>query len=158
MSNATAGRRAARGLAVITVATLVGLATASSAQASDWGGYANPAWASCGSNFVVASTLVYDQRGGAMGRLSIKWSRGCPGNYAHYTPNYTQFVGMSIHSQRPPHNKAGTDEWTAGNVYTYVIRLANSSDRVCAYIDTKEDTTWSWNPANARKAAAVLCA
>lgn len=90
-----------------------------------------------------------------MGRLSIKWSNGCPGNYAHYTPNYGQIVGMSIHSQRPPYNKAGTDERTSDNVWTYVIKLANSSDRVCAYIDVKKDTTWSFDY---RKGSAVLCA
>lgn len=129
------------------VASLVGAAlmlTPTNAYASDWGGYANPADWWCGSNYVVRSTPVYGKAADGswwkMGDLQIKWSNGCPGNYARYATSNgfpAGYVGISIHAQASPYNKAGADEWSQYTVFTRVIRLANSSDRVCAYMDTR---------------------
>lgn len=113
----------------------------SPAQASDWGGYANPA-DRCGTNYVVKQTDVYTSvvNGVAkyVGKLQIKWSNGCPGNYARFEAapgERPSWIGISIHSQKPPYNQAGADEYNTTVAYTKVIQLASSSDVVCAYVD-----------------------
>lgn len=137
------------------------LVGATPASASDWGGYTNPAYRVCGSNYPVASKLVYNKDKTLAGRLHIKWSNGCPGNYALFEPaGAVWYVKLSIHSQMPPHNKAGTDEDHpgSGNVWTYVIKLNRSTDRVCAYVDVWGGKWYSSPWLNAPSASAALCA
>ncbi len=125
-------------LAVIAVV----LAPASAANASDWGGYANPASAGCGSNYVVKQVPVYTSvvNGNQLyvGQLQIKWSYGCPGNYARFAAAggvHPSWIGISIHAQASPYNQAGADETNVDIAYTRVISLAHSYDTVCAYVD-----------------------
>lgn len=122
----------------------LGFAGAPTASASDWGGYADPA--QCGGNIVAASTSV-DGRG----VLQIKWSYGCPGNYARFYTNSgerARKVAISIHSQVPPYNKAGADETNTSVAYTRIIQIGYW-DRACAYLDV----TW----ANGDKSSKVFC-
>lgn len=150
-------------LSIITAIALA-LSVASPAVASDWGGYAFPN--KCGNNRVIAKTTVSANGGSAwyrVGTLEIKWSDGCPGNYARFeaTPGYMpRKVSISIHSQVAPFNKAGADEEYTAIAYTKVIRLAHYSDRVCAYLDV-----WVARPNSlpqsvpvTLKASEVLCA
>lgn len=119
----------------VVVASLVSFA--SPAAASDWGGYADPASSRCGSNFDVKQAEVVAE-GVKVGTLKIKYSNGCPGNYAKFEaePGFLAvFTALSIHSQVAPFDKAGADEEHETAVYTKVIELENSSDRVCAYLD-----------------------
>lgn len=114
---------------------------AGTAAASDWGGYRDPG-RGCGGNYVVSSAPVYarqwDGRSLYIGKLEIKWSHGCPGNYARFAAaggiNPTS-IGISIHAKASPYNKAGADETRTRVAYTRVIELRRSSDRVCAYLD-----------------------
>lgn len=149
------------GASAAAVLAVGGLAAAAAdASASDWGGYANPA-VGCGSNYVVAAAPVYtSQLSNGMslyiGELQVKWSYGCPGNYARFAaagginPNW---IGISIHAQASPYNKAGADETNTRIAYTRVIALARSSDRVCAYLDVTLNV--QGQPAHGAK---VLCA
>lgn len=153
--------------AVAAVAIVVSaLVSGAPASASDWGGYANPAAGACGSNYVVKSVPVSymgTTRGYTVGTLEIKWSNGCPGNYARFTASsgyMPRAIAMSIHAQASPFNQAGTNEEYVTVAYTRVIKLARSTDRVCAYLDVftarptwapqSEPTTW--------KSSVTLCA
>lgn len=164
MENMTRARRGV--MAVVAAAAIVvsALVSGAPASASDWGGYADPA--ACGSNFVVKSVPVSymgTTRGYTVGTLEIKWSNGCPGNYARYVAAsgyMPRAIAMSIHAQASPFNKAGTNEEFKTVAYTKVIKLARSSDRVCTYLDVftarptwapqSEPTTW--------KSSVVVCA
>jgi hypothetical protein len=124
---------------VLAVAGVV--ASAGNAVASDWGGYADPSAAACGSNYVVSSTDVYASLMNGtwlyVGKLQVKWSYGCPGNYARFAAAggiYPTAIGISIQAQASPYNKAGADEVNTV-AWTRVIALAHSSDQVCAYVD-----------------------
>lgn len=135
-------RRRVVGAACATALALAAtLLPTGAASASDWGGYANPA-SGCGSNYVVKQQDVYANPGyngtrRYLGKLQIKWSNGCPGNYARFEASGTTptYIGISIHAQASPYNKAGADETNTRVAYTRVISLARSSDRVCAYLD-----------------------
>jgi hypothetical protein len=140
------GLRRPRHLAVAFIAGVLALGAAltpaGAANASDWGGFANPADGSCGSNYVVKQVPVYSDvvNGQALyvGDLQIKWSNGCPGNYARFAAAggvYPSWIGISIQAQASPYNKAGADENNVRIAYTRVIQLANSSNQVCAYVD-----------------------
>ena len=128
---------------IMAALTVIGLvAPAGPAAASDWGGYANPASAQCGSNYVVTSAPVYatvaNGYGLYVGDLQLKWSNGCPGNYARFAAAggiYPSWIGISVQAQVSPYNKAGADEDNVRVAWTRVIALARSSDRVCAYLD-----------------------
>lgn len=128
-------------LAALAFGLAIPLLSAAPANASDWGGYANPA-SGCGSNYVVKQVPVYTSvvNGSALyvGQLQIKWSNGCPGNYARFAAAggvHPSWIGISIHAQASPYNKAGADETNTDVAYTRVISLAHSSDAVCAYVD-----------------------
>lgn len=134
-------RRKWLGAGAAAAGVLLTLTMTTPAQASDWGGYANPA-NGCGGNYKVADTEVYTDTvqgsAGYVGKLQIKWSYGCPGNYARFEAAggwRPSWIGISIHSQNPPYNKAGADEVNTTVAYTRVIQLANNSDVVCAYVD-----------------------
>lgn len=134
------------------------LVSAGPASASDWGGYADPGSSQCGSNYVVKRTPIPGRAGLVGAYLEIKWSNGCPGNYArvvmangHTAPN----VSLSIHAQASPYNKAGADETNVtGPVWTRVIALNSSSDRVCAYADVRFFYQFPWQA----PVAASVCA
>lgn len=153
----TMGRRAGRLFSVVVATILLGFATPQLASAADWGGYANPAWSRCGSNSTVASTAIPGRAGLTGGYLQIKWSNGCPGNYARFVAasgHPAAKVALSIHAQVSPYNKAGTDEGRVdGAAWTYVIKLNKSSDRVCAYVDVTWFYQLPWE-----KVSKVLCA
>lgn len=134
-------------------------ASAGTASASDWGGYADPGYG-CGSNYVVSSAPVYAPLSNGtslyVGNLEVKWSNGCPGNYARFAAAggiYPTWIGISIHAQASPYNKAGADESNTRVAYTRVIALARSSDRVCAYLDVTLNAQGQM-----RHGAKVLCA
>ncbi|PPF32640.1 hypothetical protein [Pseudoclavibacter sp. AY1H1] len=128
---------------LLTMAAAVALtfSMATPASASDWGGYANPASGSCATNFLVKQTDVGTWAGNSwqkLGTLQIKWSNGCPGNYARFQAAGSlmpRYIGISIHGQAAPYNKAGANEEYTTVAYTKVIKLNQSSDRVCAYLD-----------------------
>lgn len=119
--------------AVLTAIATLGLST--SASASDWGGYADPT--SCSGLSLVKEAPVYSNSGTYVGLLQIKWSSGCPGNYARFQSSAgpAQTVALSIQSQVGWKNKAGADETNASTVWTRIIQLNNPSDTVCAYLD-----------------------
>jgi hypothetical protein len=153
--------RARRGLAAaLAGAALIAgvLVSASPAAASDWGGYADPAASQCGSNYVVKRTPITGRAGLVGAYLEIKWSNGCPGNYARVVmanAHQAAWLGVSIHAQVWPYNKAGADETrVAGSAWTRVISLSSSSDRVCAYTDIKFSYQFAWEAAR----SASLCA
>ncbi|WP_243076685.1 hypothetical protein [Microbacterium sp. SS28] len=166
MKKTTRSRRGVATIAAAVAIVLGVLASAAPASASDWGGYANPAAGGCGSNYVVKSVPVSYMgatRGYTVGTLQIKWSNGCPGNYARYeaaSGYMPRAIAMSIQAQASPFNKSGTNEEYVTVAFTRVIALAKSSDRVCAYLDVytarptwapqSEPTTW--------KSSVVLCA
>jgi hypothetical protein len=161
--------RARRGITAILAALALvagGALTAAPASASDWGGYANPAAAGCGSNYVVKSIPVTywgTGRSYTLGTLQIKWSNGCPGNYARFEAAsgfMPRGIALSIHGQSAPFNKAGTDEKNVPVAFTHVIKLARSSDRVCAYLDVTTARP-SWVPQSepvTLSASATVCA
>lgn len=151
---------------VVAALTVLGavLVTAIPASGSDWGGYANPA--NCGSNFLVRESPVYAVGSSTwykVGTLQIKYSNGCPGNYARYVADSSYMprsVALSIQAQVSPYNNAGANEEYATVVYTRVIKLARSSDRVCAYLDVRvARPTWmsQYEPVTLT-GSAVLCA
>ncbi|MCJ1708864.1 hypothetical protein [Microbacterium sp. VKM Ac-2923] len=86
---------------------------------------------------LVKEAPVYSNSGTYVGLLQIKWSSGCPGNYARFqsSAGAAQTVALSIQSQVGWKNKAGADEANASTVWTRIIQLNNSSDTVCAYLD-----------------------
>lgn len=126
-------RRAIASLAGLLLAGLVTLGAAGPASASDWGGYADPA--NCTGNNLVRETSVYSSAGVYVGLLQIKYSNGCPGNYARFQSAVgpAQKIGLSIQSTVGWQNKAGADEVNVSTVWTRVIQLNSSGDRVCAY-------------------------
>ncbi len=134
------------------------LMVASPASATDWGGYADPASGGCGSNYVVSSTPITGRAGLVGAYLEIKWSNGCPGNYARVVMangHVASTLGVSIHAQASPYNQAGADETNiSGSAWTRVIALNSSSDTVCAYVDVKFSYQFPWEAAK----SAVLCA
>jgi hypothetical protein len=141
----------------LVAATILTLAVASPASASDWGGYANPGASGCGSNYVVASKPITGRAGLVGAYLEIKWSNGCPGNYARIVManGHSGDIALSIHSQVSPYNAAGTDETNvSSSAWTYVIALAHSSDAVCAYADIRFFYQFPWEA----PVSAVLCA
>jgi hypothetical protein len=129
------GRRTVGAFAAIVFVAIAALGPATSASASDWGGYADPT--SCSGNFLVAEQAVYSTSGTYVGLLQIKYSNGCPGNYARFQSavGSAQTVGLSIHSTVGWKNKAGADETNASTVWTRIIQLNSSSDVVCVYLD-----------------------
>ena len=122
-------------LAGVLLAIPATLGPAAAASASDWGGYADPA--SCSGNDLVKEVNVYSNSGVYVGLLQIKYSNGCPGNYARFQSavGSAQTVALSIHSQVGWQNSAGADETNASVVWTRVIQLNDPSDTVCAYLD-----------------------
>ena len=80
---------------------------------------------------------VYTGSGTYVGLLQIKYSNGCPGNYARFQSAVgpAQTVALSIHSQVGWKNQAGADETNAATVFTRIIQLNNPSDTVCVYLD-----------------------
>lgn len=130
------------------------LGSAAPASASDWGGYADPNSAQCGTNTVVKRVPITGRAGLVGAYLEIKWSNGCPGNYARVVManQHSGDVAVSIQAQASPYNKAGADETRVTTAWTRVIALANSSDRVCAYTDIKFFYQMPWE---ARKSASV---
>jgi len=129
------GRRGFGVLAAVALTTLAVLAPTTAASASDWGGYADPT--SCSGLSLVKEEAVYTGSGTYVGLLQIKWSSGCPGNYARFqsAAGAAQTVALSIQSQVGWKNKAGADEVNVSTVWTKIIQLNSSSDTVCAYLD-----------------------
>lgn len=131
-------RRARRTIGIFAAfvcAVIAALAPVASASASDWGGYANPA--DCSGLQPVAETKVHTTSGVYVGLLQIKYSTGCPGNYARFqsAAGLAQTIALSIHSQVGWKNQAGTDETNEYTVWTKIIHLNSSSDKVCAHLD-----------------------
>ncbi|QHC60517.1 hypothetical protein [Rathayibacter sp. VKM Ac-2760] len=144
------GRRTIGALAACVLAALAAFGPATSASASDWGGYAYPT--NCSGNVPVKEASVHTDSGVYVGILQIKYSNGCPGNYAWFqsAAGPAQTVALSIHSTVGWQNKAGTDETDAATVFTKIIQLNSSSDIVCAYLDA---TYYGYG-----KASASFCA
>jgi len=131
---------------------LAALAPATSASASDWGGYIDPSSSNCADTDLVDERTVYTDTGVRAGLLQIKYSNSCPGNYARFqsAAGPAQTVALSIHSQDGWRNQAGADETDASTVFTRIIQLNSPDDTVCVYLDA---TYYSYG-----KASASFCA
>lgn len=131
------GRRAIGALAAVVFAAIAALGPATAASASDWGGYASPLSSTCAPLSPVTETAVYNSSGVYVGLLQIKYSNGCPGNYARFQSSVgpAQRVALSIQSTVGWKNQAGADETDASTVFTRIIQLNNPSDTVCAYFN-----------------------
>ena len=146
-------RKLRTALAVGTAGTL-GLLSAGGASASDWGGYADPNWRSCGSNYVVGKIVTLkDSSGNVGGYAAVKWSNGCPGNYGLVwsSGGWTRKINATVKDMAHPTIQAGTDEYGVNLAWTRVIKLPNINDRVCVYADI-------YKGAFNRKYSGVACA
>lgn len=134
-------------------AACVSLIAPAVASASDWGGYADPNWKSCGSNYVVGKIVTLkDSSGNVGGYAAVKWSKGCPGNYGLVwsSGGWTRKVNATVKDMTKGSNlQAGTDE-RSDWAWTRVIKVGRN-DRVCVYADI-------YKGAVNRKYSGVACA
>lgn len=129
--------RITRAAVALGATALLALAAPTTASASDWGGYADPNAASCGSNYVVSSLVpMKNSKGVVGGFVAVKWSNGCPGNYGLVQSNggWTRKVNATVKDMDHPKIQAGTDE-KSNWAWTRVIKLPDKDDRVCVYAD-----------------------
>lgn len=118
-------------------AVLLGMASTGPASADgDWGGYANPGSAACGTNYPVVGVQLKDSAGNVGGYLRLKWSNGCPGNYG-WIQSYgnSKKLSVTVKDIDYPTIQAGSDYRDTSTVWTNVLRLQHSSDAACVYGD-----------------------